>query len=130
MLSTTQPRPTTPKALLHEQTYEPSLADIPSSLEIALNGTSITSYKPITATTTKSPDPNLLDPDTFRRLSTSTVSGISDDGSRGRSTSHASYSRYASRSPAPPRTLILAEESRTLASVYVTVFRCVDECHN
>lgn len=81
---------------------EHPLESIPSSLEGALNAHSNT-LKPNNASG-KAADPGGLDPDAFRRLSLSTISGLSDDGRTGRSGSHVSHSRYASHSPAPPTT--------------------------
>src|ERR1700728_5277369 len=92
------PQTPTPKTTFLEYPLE----SIPSSLEVALNGHSNT-QKSIN-TPSKAADPGGLDPDAFRRLSLSTISGLSDDGRTGRSGSHASHSRYASHSPAPPTT--------------------------
>jgi len=78
------------------------LESIPSSLEVALNGSG-NILKPIN-TSSKIADPGGLDPDAFRRLSLSTISAFSDDGRTGRSGSHVSHSRYTSHSPAPPKT--------------------------
>jgi hypothetical protein len=81
-------------------TLELPLDDIPSSFDPTLNGAGIPSIS--TSTSTKTTDLSLLDPEAFRRLSISTLGGLSNDGRRGRSPSHTSHSRYASRSPAPP----------------------------
>jgi hypothetical protein len=101
------------------------LEGIPSSLEVALNGQSNTP-KSINISS-KAADPGSLDPDAFRRLSFSTISGLSDDGRTGRSGSHVSHSRYASHSPAPPTTWRVAfrlfwERNRGLWLVTVSQF--------
>ena len=77
------------------------LDDISSSPDTTSNGNGSTfkSTEP-----SKGLDPGLLDPDAFRRLSFSTISGLSDDGRPGRPASVLSNVRYASRSPAPPAT--------------------------
>lgn len=89
-------RPTAKKAHL-----DFPLEDNPSSPDAPLhgNGSAIKPTEP-----SKYLDPGLLDPDAFRRLSFSTISGLSDDGRPGRPASVLSHVRYASRSPAPPTT--------------------------
>lgn len=58
-------------------------------------------HSPITSTKRSKSDNGLLDPDSFRRLSTSTLDALSDDGRSLRTTSRASHIRR-SHSPIPP----------------------------
>jgi len=81
------------------------LDDYPSSLEVALNGNGNgNTLKARHSFSKQDVDSGFLDPDTFRRPSTSTISGLSDDSRVGRPNSHTGFARYPSRSPAPPGT--------------------------
>jgi drug/metabolite transporter (DMT)-like permease len=75
--------------------------DFPSSLEAALNQPDNSKLNVPYAFKN---DTSLLNPDDLRRLSVSTISGLTDDGRPGRPSSRSSYLRYPSRSPAPPMT--------------------------
>lgn len=83
---------------------ENRLESVPSSLEVIINGNDDDSSLRSTNTPSKAAEPSGLDPDDFRRLSISTISGLSDDVRTGRSASRVSHLRYASRSPVPPST--------------------------
>lgn len=79
------PQPPPSKPLLDE--LEEPLPNIPSNLDLALNGCTTTrAYLSPNLNNTKSQDPSLLDPEAFRRLSISTIS---------------SYGRARSVSPSP-----------------------------
>jgi hypothetical protein len=93
-LYTQVPQTPTTKTAHLEYPFE----DIPSSLDAALNGHGSTLKPPEPS---EGMDAGLLDPDTFRRLSFSTISGLSDDGRLGHTVSVLSQVRCASRSPAP-----------------------------
>jgi hypothetical protein len=92
--------PQTPITKTTSLEYPPE--SIPSSLEVNLINQSDT-LKPSNIPG-KVADPGGLDPDALRRLSFSTISGLSDDGRTGRSGSHVSQSRYPSHSPIPSKT--------------------------
>lgn len=82
-----------------DSTYKPitleiPLDDLPSAFDTALNS----------PPSKIKHDEALLDPESFRRLSISTIGGLSDDGRNGRSHSRVSYLRNGSRSPAPSNT--------------------------
>ena len=69
------------------------LSDLPSTPDSALNSPKAEQYKS---------ENGFLRPEAIRRLSTSTIDGLSDDGRSGRSHSQASYRR--NYSPAPLNT--------------------------
>jgi hypothetical protein len=83
------PQPPSSKFLLDE--LEEPLNDIPSNLDLALNGGTNQTF--LSPNNIKSQDPSLLDPEAFRRLSISTISSYS----RARS-----VSRYPYTPPNPP----------------------------
>ena len=70
------------------------LSDLPSALDPALNSPKTEQYK--------TEENGLLQPEAIRRLSTSTIDGLSNDGRSARSHSQASYRRNFS--PPPPNT--------------------------
>jgi hypothetical protein len=64
----------TTKINLEDEEILDSLHNIPSNLDPALNGRTSRTF--LSTNPAKTPDVSLLDPDTFRRLSTSTISSI------------------------------------------------------
>lgn len=80
---TSQPshQPTKPQEEQEQEDILESLQNIPSNFDLALNGG--TNLRVLPPSPAKRPDPSLLDPETFRRLSIGTVSSITSQSRAG-----------------------------------------------